>query len=91
MIHNDHEMVYNGKIVIRFRLKELIADKEFREGRRITLDEVAQSTGISRPTLSRIANQRGYSTTTDVLDKLCVYFGCVLGDLAEVVLNEDGV
>ena len=75
--------------MIRFRLKELIADMEFREGKRITLGDVAQSTGISRPTLSRIANQRGYSTTTDVLDKLCMYFGCDLVDLAEVVTKED--
>jgi len=76
--------------VIRFRLKELIADKEFREDRRITLDEVAHSTGISRPTLSRIANQKGYSTTTDVLDKLCEYFACTLADLAEHVSNTNG-
>lgn len=69
--------------MIRFRLKELVAEKEFQEGRRVTFEEIAQVTGIHRTTLSKIANQRGYNTTTDVLDKLCSYFGVELGKLAE--------
>ena len=60
--------------MIRFRLKELLADKEFKESRRVTLDEVAKSTGVHRTTLSKIANQKGYNTSTDVLDKLCAFF-----------------
>ncbi|WP_417832805.1 helix-turn-helix domain-containing protein [Terasakiella sp.] len=63
-------------------LKELIADKEFKEGRRITLAEIAQETGLHRATLSKLANQKGYNATTDVLDKLCVYFSVELGELA---------
>lgn len=69
--------------MIRFRLKELIADKEFKEGRRITFDEIAKNTGIHRTTLSKVANQKGYNTTTDVLDKLCIYFGVPLDMVAE--------
>lgn len=69
--------------MIRFRLKELIADKEFKEGRRVTFDEIAKSTGIHRTTLSKLANQKGYNTTTDVLDKLCVYFEVKLAEVAE--------
>jgi putative transcriptional regulator len=68
--------------MIRFRLKELIADKEFKEGRRITFDEIAKNTGIHRTTLSKVANQKGYNTTTDVLDKLCIYFGVDLDKVA---------
>ena len=45
--------------MIRFRLREMIIDKEFKEGRRIALDEIARETGIHRTTLSRIAGQRG--------------------------------
>ena len=71
--------------MIRFRLRERLADLEFQEGRRITLGEVAEATGITRTTLSRIANNRGYNTTTDNLDALCRYFGCELGELAEYV------
>lgn len=73
--------------MIRFRLKELIADKEFKEGRRVTFDEIAKSTGIHRTTLSKLANQKGYNTTTDVLDKLCVYFEVKLAEVAEYSLE----
>ena len=69
--------------MIRFRLKELIAEKEFRERRVITMTEVAAQTGINRMTLSKIANHPGYSTVTDNLDRLCDYFGCRLEQLAE--------
>lgn len=67
--------------MIRFRIKELIADKEFREQRRLTLAEVAQACGINRMTLSKIASQRGYSTVTDNIDRLCTYFACPVQDL----------
>ena len=71
--------------MIRFRLKELIAEKGFQENRRVTLDEVSKETGIHRTTLSKIANQRGYNTTTEILDKLCIYFGVELQDVAQFV------
>lgn len=71
--------------MIRFRLKELMADRGFRESRRITLDEVAKATGVHRTTLSKIANQRGYNTTTEILDKLCEFFEVPVGDVAQYV------
>jgi putative transcriptional regulator len=71
--------------LIRFKLAEQIEKKQFRESRRITIQEVAEATGVNRMTLSKILNQRGYSTGTDILDKLCGYFGCRLEDLAEHV------
>jgi len=74
--------------MIRFRLKELIAEKEFRERRVITMTEVAAQTGINRMTLSKIANHPGCSTVTENLDRLCEYFGCRLEQLAEYIPNE---
>lgn len=74
--------------MIRFRLKERMADREFRTGRRVTFNEVANATGINRATLSKLANQRGYNTTTDNLDRLCAYFGCRLEELAEHIPDE---
>jgi len=71
--------------VIRYFLKERIADKEFREKRKIKIDQISKDSGVSRNTLSRILNTYGYSTSTDVLDKLCIYFECQLKDLAEYV------
>ncbi len=69
--------------MIRFRLKELIAEREFQERRVISLTEVAASTGINRMTLSKIANHPGYSTVTDNVDRLCSYFGCRVEQLLE--------
>ncbi len=71
--------------MIRFRLAEQIEKKQFNEGRRITVGEVAESTGVNRMTLSKILNQRGYSTGTEILDKLCTYFDCRIEDLEEYV------
>jgi len=71
--------------MIRFRLKELLAEKGFQENRRVTLDEVSQATGIHRTTLSKIANQRGYNTGTENVDRLCEYFGCQVEDVIEHV------
>lgn len=67
--------------MIRFRLTELIAEKAFQERRVISTSEVAQATGIHRATLSKIANQPGVNVGTDLIDKLCRYFGCQPGDL----------
>jgi putative transcriptional regulator len=74
--------------MIRFKLAEQIERKQFQEGRRITVQEVAEAAGINRMTLSKILNQKGYSTGTDVLDRLCRYFSCQIEDLAEYVNGE---
>ncbi|MCK9538043.1 helix-turn-helix domain-containing protein [Dokdonella sp.] len=76
--------------MIRFRLTELIADKAFKERRVVPLTEVAESTGIHRATLSKIANQPGANIGTDVVDKLCRYFGCQPGELLTYIDEEAG-
>jgi len=75
--------------MIRFRLKEMILDAEFKTGKRITLGTIAQITGVKQPTLSKIAGTRGYNTTTDNVDKLCRYFDCKVSDLMEYVADEE--
>ena len=74
--------------MIRFFLRERMADKGFQENRRITLDDVVLDTGISKNTLSRISSTKGYNTTTENLDRLCKYFGCPLSDLAAYIEDE---
>jgi putative transcriptional regulator len=69
--------------MIRVLFKQFLDDKAFRERKRITINEVSAETGISRATLTRIANIPGYNTNTDTLNSLCRYFGCVPGDLLE--------
>lgn len=68
--------------MIRFRLQELMAEKQFKEGRKITVKEVAEGTGINRATLSKMLNTKGHSTVTDNLDALCRYFECEIQDVA---------
>lgn len=71
--------------MIRLKIKELIAKKEFAEDRRITMGEVANAAGIHRMTLSKLINQRGYNTSTDNLNRLCAYFDCRIEELVEYV------
>jgi len=78
-----HHVMRKDYAMLRFRLKELIADKGFREGRVVTMLEIAESTGVHRMTLSKLANHRGYNPTADVLDRLCTYFGCRIEQLVE--------
>jgi putative transcriptional regulator len=74
--------------MIRFRIQELLAEKQFKEGKRVTLLELSQATGINRVTLSKMVNHKGYSTVTDNLDKLCKFFDCKIDQLAEYVPEE---
>jgi len=71
--------------MLKFKFKQLLAEKEFKEGKAVTIKDVAKATGINRMTLSKIANHKGYSTVTDNLDKLCAYFECEIPDLVEYV------
>ena len=75
--------------MIRFKLGEMIEKRQFTEGRRITINEIATSTGLNRMTLSKILNQKGYGTGTDTIDKLCSYFGCQVEDLMEHVPEDN--
>jgi putative transcriptional regulator len=71
--------------MIYIEIKEMMRVKAAAWGRKITLNELASATGISRMTLSRMINNRGYSTVTDQLDKLCHFFGCDIHELVKFV------
>lgn len=71
--------------MLRFKIKELIAQKEFQDDRRVTIGEVADAAGIHRMTLSKMINQKGYNTGTDNLDKLCSFFECDISDVVEFI------
>lgn len=71
--------------MIRFKLRELIADLEFREERRVRLEDISDATGIHRTTLSKISRTQGYNTTTDNVDALCKFFDCSIDQLVEYV------
>ena len=77
--------------MIQFHFKQLLADKEFKEKRSFSILEVAEKTGISRVTISKIANSKGdYNTTTDHIEKLCLYFECTPNDLMTIIPEKNG-
>jgi putative transcriptional regulator len=71
--------------MIRFRIQELLSEKQFKDGRRITISELSEATGINRGTLSKMVNQKGYSTVTSNIDQLCSFFGCQVADVMEYI------
>jgi len=77
--------------MLRFKIKEMIARKEFDEGRRITIAEVAEAAGIHRMTLSKLINQKGYNAGTDTLDRLCSYFQCKIEELVEHIPGSENI
>lgn len=77
--------------MLRFKLQELIAEKQFHEGERVTLTELSEVTGINRVTLSKMVNHRGYSTVTANLDRLCAFFGCRIEQLVEHIPDANSI
>ena len=62
--------------MIRVKLKEILAEKEFRDGHTITMKDVAEATGIHPVTLSKIAKNQGYNPSLELINRLCNYFHC---------------
>ena len=73
--------------MIYLQIKQLIKTKSTQWGRKVTVIEVANATGISRMTLFRIMKCQGYCTVTDHIDKLCDFFECEVCDLVTYVPN----
>jgi putative transcriptional regulator len=63
------------------RLKILIAEKEFREKRKLTYRTISQETGISTSTLTKYMGQDVKSFDTATLETLCTYFNVQPGDI----------
>ena len=54
-----------------YRLRELIAAWERENGRRLSVKKLAEETGISAPTLSKMTSPKGYVTNTRHIEALC--------------------
>ena len=75
--------------MIQCRLRELMAATGRRERRRITYDDIRAHTGLSKTTLTRLANDRADRVAIFVIDRLCAYFDCQPGDLFVFVRDTD--
>jgi DNA-binding Xre family transcriptional regulator len=69
------------------RFGVLLAQKEAREKRNIPLTEVERITGITRKTLQQWANNTVTRFDAPVIEALCKYFNCTVGEL---VVREQG-
>lgn len=70
-------------VPINNRFGVLLAEKRAQAKRNISLSEVAQETGISRPTLVAWANNTVTRFDLAVIEALCEYFGVPLAELLD--------
>ncbi|MDP9316261.1 MAG: helix-turn-helix transcriptional regulator [Chloroflexota bacterium] len=71
----------NGVKVIRSQFRILLAAKEHREGRSISLREVVRTTGVPISTVVGMANNTIKRVPLDELNTLCEYLDCEVGEL----------
>ena len=71
------------------RARQLRLDMAARLGRAVTLEEVAEQTGITVAALSRIENNKNERIDFDTITKLCTFYGVGVGDLLEIEDSEE--
>lgn len=75
---------------IRSRFRVLLAEKETREQRRISLRSIVRETGVSISTVEGLANNTLREFPAAGLAAICRYLGCTVGDLL-VLADEEPV
>jgi putative transcriptional regulator len=68
-------------MAIKNRIKILIAEKEIRENRKLTMRIIAREAGVSTNSLVAYTNQDVVRFDAVVLDAFCKYFNCGVGDI----------
>lgn len=56
--------------------------------RRLKISDVVRDTSINRGTLTRLYHETAERVELEVIDKLCTYLNCSVGDLLEQKKNE---
>lgn len=74
-------MYHGGMKVVRSQLRVLLAQKEQREGRSISLREVVRVTEVPISTVMGMANNTLKRVPLDELNTLCDYLDCEVGDM----------
>jgi putative transcriptional regulator len=78
-------------MVIRNRVKILIAQKEHIENRKLTYRTISKETGLSTSTLTALVSQKIESYASSTIERLCQYFNCLPGDIIEYSPDPDQV
>lgn len=74
---------------VRFRLKERIADHEYRTRKVLKLKDLAAATGVHRVTLSKLYTNKELDVRLSTIERLCGFFGCRIDDLVEFDLARE--
>ena len=63
--------------MIKCNLSRIMGEKKLK------ISDLSRETGINRGTITRLYQETAERVELDVLDKLCIYLGCNVGDLLE--------
>lgn len=63
--------------MIKCNLSRIMGEKKLK------ISDLSRETGINRGTITRLYQETAERIELDVLDKLCVYLNCNVGDLLE--------
>ena len=75
-------------VTVNNRLAVLLAEKQVKERRNISLSEVAEMTGVSRQALYKWENNKVNRFDVPVINAICKYFGIQPGELFVYVPDE---
>lgn len=65
------------------KLRVLLAEKGARENRNLTIKKLAEEVNIDVNTLTRFANNKLKQIPVEVINIVCNYFDCEVGDLLQ--------
>lgn len=69
---------------MRSNLVVLAAQKAQRDGQRVSLIRIAKDAKVSKYTIYALANNDLNEFPKDVIERLCAYFECEIGDLLKL-------
>lgn len=69
--------------MIKCHLSKLMGEKKLK------IVDVARETGVNRGTITRLYHETASRVELEVVDSLCDYFGCDVGDLFQHQHEED--
>lgn len=69
--------------VIKFKLNEIIKKKRLDETRGKSNRQLAKEIGISHVALYKMRKGLPYNPSLEMLDRLCCFFKCRIGDVLE--------
>ncbi|MFJ7286092.1 helix-turn-helix domain-containing protein [Pseudomonas sp. NPDC099000] len=72
-----------GVQVIEVKLRSAMAAYSEKTGQKITYQQLAERSGLSKATLEALGSRSDYNTTLSTVDVLCSCLMCSVGDLLE--------